>query len=327
MMKLKTAAIGIVMVCLASPLAAEVIEEIVAVVDGEIITRSEFEEEEQALLAEAYRRFTGAELDRQVEAIRAQVLTQMIDRKVLMHRAARLFDLSGYEQVLLDQFKKDNSIDSDQELERLLAAEGMTVGDVRRRLIEQVAPQEVIRAEVGNRVASSPAEIEEYYEQNKEMFRIKAEYTLREIVIRAGEEDREEKRALAGQILEQARAESADFAALAREHSEAGTAEGGGSLGAIVAGDLSPELEKAAREMQIGSVSDLLEMEYGFHILRLEDRKEAGLQELEEVREKIRIFLENTQYVEKMNAFLKKARDESDIEVRPGYRDRYIQAD
>ena len=326
-MKFKTAAIGIVLACLASPLAAEVIEEIVAVVDDEIITRSEFEEEEQAMLAEVYRKYTGTELDRQVEMVRTQVLAQIIDRKVLMHRAARLFDLSGYEDMLVEQFKKDNKIDSDEELERLLAAEGMTVPDIRRRLIEQVAPQEIIRAEVGNRVTSSDAEIEEYYENNRDQFLIAPAYTLSEIVILAGDNDREEKQVLAAGVLEQARAEDADFAALAREHSGAGTAEGGGALGTMIAGDLNPELEKVAETMPVGAVSDLLEMDYGFHIIRLEDRREAGQQDLEDVREKIRVYLENTQYVEKLTEFLKKARNEADIQIRPAYEDRYTPTD
>ncbi len=326
-MKFQAAAIGIVLACLASPLAAEVVEEIVAVVDDEIITRSEFEEEEQALLAEAYRQYTGAELDQQVDMIRKQVLTQIIDRKVLMHRAARLFDLTGYEDMLMEHFKKENKIESDEELARLLAREGMRIVDIRRRLIEQEAPREIIRAEVGNRVASSDAEIEEYYEANQDLFQIVAEYTLSEIVILAGDNDREEKRELAARVLEQARAEDADFAALAREHSGAGTAEGGGVLGTMPAGDLNPDLAAAAATMPVGAVSDLLEMDYGFHILRLEDRQEAGLQDLEDVREKIRIYLENTQYVEKLTDFLEKARNEADIQIRPGYKDRYIQAE
>ena len=326
-MKLKFAVIAVALVCSVLPAPAEIIEEIVAVVDDEIITRSEFEDEEQALLANAYNRYTGDELDRQVELIRKQVLTQIIDRKVLMHRAARLFDLTGYENMLLEQFKKDNKIDSDQELVRLLAQEGMTVDDIRRRLIEQVAPQEIIRAEVGNRVASSDAEIEEYYENNRERFRIKAQYTLSEIVILANDGNRDARRELAEQVLAQARGEGADFAALAKEHSQAGTAAAGGELGTVLAGDLNADLEKAASETPVGSVSDLLVMDYGFHMILVQDRKEEGIQELDDIREQIRTFLEETQYFEKLTAFLKKARSEADIQIRPGYEDRYIPAD
>ena len=326
-MKFKTVLIAVALVCLTLPAAAEVIEEIVAVVDDEIITRSDFEEEEQALLAQAYSTFTGAELDRQVQKIRDQVLTQIIDRKVLMHRASRLFNLTGYEDMLLEQFKKDNKIDSDEELVRLLAQEGMTVADIRSRLIEQVAPREIISAEVGNRIASSDAEIEEYYANNKEQFRVKAEFTLGEIVILAGDDNREEQRELATRVLEQARAEGADFAALAKEHSQAGTAESGGDLGTLHEGDLNATLEKAARETPVGAVSDLLEMDYGFHMIRVADRKEAGLRELDEIHDQVRTYLEETQYFEKLQAYLKKARSEADIQIRPGFEDRYIQAD
>ena len=324
---MKRVLIGIFLACLASPLAAEVIEEIVAIVDDEIITRSEFEEEEQALLAQAYTQLSGAELDRQVEIIRSQVLTQIIDRKVLTHRAARLFDLDGFQDMLLEQFKEANKIESDDELVRLLAREGLTVEDIRRRLIEQEAPREIIRAEVGNRVASSDAEIEEYYENNKEQFRVKAEFTLSEIVILADDDNREAQRELAAQVLEQARAVGADFAALAREHSQAGTAENGGDLGTLSAGDLNATLEKAALETAVGTASDLMEMDYGFHMIQVVDRKDAGLRELDDIRDQVRTYLEETQYFDKLTAFLKKARDEADIQIRPGYEDRYIQAD
>ncbi len=229
--------------------------------------------------------------------------------------------------MLLDQFKKANNIESDAELEQLLAQEGMRVADIRRRLIEQEAPREIISVEVGNRLACSDAEIEEYYENNQDQFKITAEYTLGEIVILAEDDNREEQRELAARILEQARAVDADFAALAKEHSQAGTAGNGGELGTLKAGDLNATLEKAALQTPIGSVSDLLEMDYGFHIIRVADRREAGLQELEAVREEIRNYLEETQYVEKLTVFLKKARSEANIQVRPGYEDRYIQAD
>ena len=194
-------------------------------------------------------------------------------------------------------------------------------------MIEQEAPREIIRAEVGNRVASSDAEIEEFYLENKEQFRVKAQFTLGEIVIMAGDDNREAQREVATQVLELARAEGADFAALAREHSKAGTAEAGGELGTLAMGDLNETLEQAALTTPVGAVSDLLEMDYGFHIIRVEDRQESALRELDDIREQIRTYLEETQYFEKLTAFLKKARNEADIQIRPGYEDRYITAD
>ncbi len=305
------------------PARAEVIEEVVAVVDGEAITKSQFEEEEQALLSEAYRRFTGQELDRQVEAIRKTVLSQLIDRKVLMHRAARLFDLSGYEKMLLEQFKSNQKVETDEQLEQLLAGQGMTIDDLKQRLIEQVAPRQIIDMEVGGRVACSDKEIEEYYQENLDQFKVKAKFHVREIVLLADDGNREEKRKLAEEIREKAMAPGGDFQALAKEYSDAGTREAGGDLGDLEAGDLSPVLEKVALETPVGAVSESLETDYGFHVLQVVSREDTKTLSLDEARDRIRTFLENTQYFEKLQAFLKKIREESDIQIRPKYKDRY----
>jgi len=321
-------AVGLVLVFLvAVPTArAEIIEEVVAVVNGEVITRSEFEEEEQALLSAAYSQFSGEELDRQVAQIRGTVLSQIIDRKLLMHMAARLFDLSGYEEMLLEQFKQDQKVDTDEELERLLAPEGLTINDLRRRLIEQVAPRQIIEMEVGGRVGSSDKEINEFYDENLEQFQVEAEFTLREIVLLADDSNREEKRILAGDIHARASAPDADFTVLAKEFSEAGTRESGGDLGTLAAGDLNPDLEKSALQVPVGQVSEPVETEYGFHLIQVVSRQEAGVKSLDEVEDQIRNFLENTHYFEKLQEFLKKIRDEADIQIRPRYQDRFIEA-
>jgi peptidyl-prolyl cis-trans isomerase SurA len=305
---------------------AEVIEEVVAVVNGEVITRSEFEEEEQALLSAAYSQFSGEELDRQVAQIRGTVLSQIIDRKVLMHMAARLFDLTGYEEMLLEQFKQDQSVETTKELEQLLAPEGMSIDDLRRRLIEQVAPRQIIDMEVGGRIACSDQEISEFYDENTDQFKVSAEFTLREIVILADDTNREEKRILAGEVHGRASAPDADFAALAKEYSEAGTRETGGDLGTMAAGDLNPALEKIAMQVATGQVGEPVETEYGFHLIQVVSRQEAGVKSLDEVEGQIRTFLENTQYFDKLQEFLKKVRDEADIQIRPRYQDRFIEA-
>ncbi len=323
-----TLMVGLVLTSLALAPAsqAEVIEEVVAVVNGEVITLTEFNEEEQALLSAAYSQYTGDELDRQVAQIRGNVLSQIIDRKVLMHMAARLFDLTGYEDMLVEQFKQDQKVDTDEQLERLLAPEGMSIKDLRRRLIEQVAPRQIITMEVGDRVACSDKEIEEFYAGNTDQFLVKAEFHLREIVFLTDDSNREEKRALAGEVHNRASVPDADFSALAKEYSEAGTRESGGDLGTMAAGDLNPVLEKYALEIQVGHVSEPVETDYGFHLIQVVSRQEEGNQSLEEVRDQIRTYLENTQYFEKLQEFLKKIRAEADIQIRPRYEDRFIEA-
>lgn len=316
------ACIAIAVLAAAAPASAEVIEEIVAWVDGDIITKSELEEEERLMTEELYRQFTGDELDARIEAARAQLLPQLIDRKILMHRAERLFDLDTLGDGLIDDFRRRNGIDTDEQLTQMLAREGMSLDDLKRRLLENTAPNEIVRIEVQNRVSVSDNEVDAFYAENPDLFRVPAEFTLREIVILADDTDRQEKLEKAKQIYEQATAPDADFAALASEHSEAGTAASGGVLGPAGKGDLSAELERVAMTTPVGEVAEILELPYGFHIVKVESRTEETMRPLDEVRATIRGNLENRKFVEGLQEFLARAREESEWRVNEAYLDR-----
>ena len=148
----------------------EFIDGIVAIVNDDIITKSEFEQEEQALIAELYRRYTGPDLDEQVQLARQNLLERMIDRKILLHRAERLYDMEMMREAMLDMFMRQQEIQSKEELERLLAQDGLTMAELERRLVEMYAPEEVIRFEVVDRISIGDKEIEQYYNETNEEF-------------------------------------------------------------------------------------------------------------------------------------------------------------
>lgn len=306
----------------ATPARAEVIEEIVAWVDGDIITKSEVEEEEQNLLAALYREYTGAELDQQVATAREQLLGQLIDRKILVHRAARMYDLDAVGDDLVDQLMTDQNIPDLETLEELLVQEGLTLDELKRRLTANVAPDYVIQLEVRRRIAVSDTEIEQYYNDNLEVFTEPANVTFREIVILADDSNREERRTLALDVLNKATAPDADFEALVTEFSQAGTKAEGGKLGPLVPSDLNDELAAAVLDTPVGEVGSLLDMPYGFHIVKIEERTEAVQKPLEEVADQIRAFLENNIYYQKLAEFMDKARGEADWQVAKKYSSR-----
>ncbi len=307
------------------PAHAEVVEEIVAWVDGDIITKSELEDEERLVTEEVYRRYAGDELDEQLATIRTRLLPELIDRKILLHRAARLFDLDNLGKMLVDDFRERNQIESDQELARALASEGLTVEDLRRRLLESMAPDEVIRVEVRNRVSVTDGEVRAFYEDNPEVFRVPAEFTVREIALLADESDpeaRAAKRARAEEARSRAMQPDADLDAIVKEYSEAGTAASGGILGPASEGDLSPALEQAAMTTEVGGVSEILEMPYGFHLVIVVSRTDARMRTLDEVEDDVRLNLEQRKYVDLLVDFLERAREESEWRVAEGYLDR-----
>jgi len=310
-------------VMFSAPARAELLEEIVAWVNGDIITMGEMDKEEQAMVAEAYRRFTGDELDENVKRMRAGLLVEMVDRKILLDRAKAMFsDLDGIKDSYFEGFKESQGITDDAEFARMLEQEGLTIESFKLRLLEMYAPEEVLRYEVGNRISVSDAEVETYYREHPEQFALKDEVTVREIVLLADTESkRNSRRPEAEQIVERARA-GEEFAALAKELSEAGTKAEGGLLGQVERGDLSAQLEAVAFTLEEGQVSDPIETAYGFHILMVEERTVGEAMPLDESWERLRKFLEDKKYETALKAFREKMRAEAEWCVKAKYKDR-----
>jgi parvulin-like peptidyl-prolyl isomerase len=319
---------GLLAVCCITiaPLAqgGEVLEEIVAQVNGDIITKSDYEVQQEALVAEAYRELTGDELDTYLEQMRKSLLMSMIDRKILVDQAQRIYDLDVMGNAFLEQFKQQQNITNDSDLEKLLAQEGMSVEDLKLRLVEMSAPDEVIRFEVRSRVSVSDAEIEAFYAENQDKLMQPGQVTLREIVLLAPEgTDRAARREEAQAVRRRVVEGGEDFAAVAEEVSEAGTRSKGGMLGEMKKGDLAEHLAGPAFATPIGSVSDVIVTSYGFHILQVEARELEHVTPLEEVRGRLREVLQQSKFAKELEAYLVKVRAESEWCVNEKYRQQF----
>jgi peptidyl-prolyl cis-trans isomerase SurA len=304
------------------PVRAEVVDEIVAKVNDDIVTKSDLEAEEQGLLQELYRRYSGTELDGQVASAKKELLRRLIDRRVLIQRATHMFDVTKMQDFYLEQFKNQQNIKSDKELEKMLAAQDMTMADLKRRLVEEFSPQQVIHVEVVERIAVSDKDARAYYDAHTADFEIPAEATVREIVIKATESDRTAKRAEAEAVRARAAAPGADFAAVAAEVSDAGTKKVGGLLGTIKKGDLAAPLEAAAFTVPVGEVSPIIEADYGFHILKVDARTESTLKPYDDVKAEVESKIQNDRFAVESKKYMAKAWSEATIWIAPKYKDR-----
>ena len=302
--------------------AGEILEEIVAKVNGKIITKSDYEAQAAVLVEEAYRELTGDELDAYLEQMRKNLLLSMIDRKILVDQAARIYDLDNMGNIFIEQFKSEQNIATDAELEELIKPEGMTIEQLKQRLIEMSAPDEVIRFDVRSRISVSEAEIEAFYQENQDKLMQAAVVTLSEIVILApAGSDRSERLELA-RATRQRVVDGEDFAEVAKEVSEAGTAAEGGLLGEKLKGDLADHLAGPAFEIPVGSVSEVIETSYGFHILKVDQRVANHVTPFDEVHDRIRELLEQNKYGAELDAYLLKIRAESEWCVKQKYQEK-----
>lgn len=300
------------------PARAELLEEIVAWVNGDIITMSELQEQEQAMISEAYRGLTGEQLDRAVADIKTGVLIQMIDNRIMVDRAAQLYNLDSMADSYFDGFMREQGYTDKQEFLQVVAQEGFDEESLKERLVEMFAPEQVVRFEVSSRISVSEAAMQAFYAENQDAFRTPASASIREIVIMAETpEKRQERKAEALEAIERSKTEG--FDAVAEQVSEAGTKSAGGLIGGLERGDLSETLEQIAFSLPIGETSEPIETPYGWHILKIESRTDEAVKPLDEIKDQVRKAVESTRYQENLASFLLKARQEAEWCVKPKY--------
>jgi parvulin-like peptidyl-prolyl isomerase len=299
----------------------EIVEEIVAWVDGDIITKSDLERQESDLIEAARQRYSGDELRRRLEAVRETTLLDIIDHKILHHRGQQLWGSKEIEESYYRSFRQQQGLSDDEEFEQLLAQEGLTVERLKHLLSEKFVPDQVREHEVAVLIPGiSDLEARDYYDRHPDQFMAPAEMTIREIVLLAeSEADKANRRKEAERV--RGRAVAEDFAAVAREVSDAETRLDGGLLGPLHEGDLGEPLESYALGMDAGQVSAVIVAPDGFHIIKLESRSEERLIPFDESIDRARTTLQNERYMEQLEAFVEMARGEAEWWVKAEYRD------
>ena len=297
---------------------AEILEEIVAKVNNRIITKSEFEERSQYILKQVYREHTGVELDRELKNAQDTMLANMITELLLIERAQSLLDLDKVRKNLVDDFRKQQKIDSDDDLEKLLKEQGMTRKDLEEQLIRLAVPQEVINYEVKRKISVSEREIKDYYDAHAKDYEAAPTVTLREVVLFYEPVRRAEVMTRAEGILRELKG-GADFADLVQRYSEGGTKETGGALDPLKAADLNPEIAKAAFALDVNEVSGPIDTGTSFHIVRVEAKTPRVVKTMAEVHDAIYDAIREHKFHPLYDAYLKKVWRDSHVDVNPKY--------
>jgi peptidyl-prolyl cis-trans isomerase C len=171
---------------------------------------------------------------------------------------------------------------------------------------EQILVQSLIEKEIIGKVKVEDQEALTYYEANKDNFITKEQVYLYNILVETEE--------VAQDILEKLKA-GGDFIELAKEKSTGPSAAEGGDLGYISKGDLIPEIENVVFALEIGSISDIIKSQYGFHILKVTDKKPEVLKTFEEVKEEITPTLLSTKQKEAFDNLLEELKSQVTIEI------------
>lgn len=300
---------------------ARVIERILVKVNGEIITQSDLEDRQiQAIRARGIQPSTNAELFQLLEEVTPGVIANLVEELLLIQRGKELgYQLSDDQfRDFLDNLKEENGIETDEEFIELLdRQEGMSLDDFRRLTERQMLASQVQSIEILNRVTITDVEAREYYEAHIADFTEPAAVTLREIIVPVppggGLMSDQRARARADAVLERLGA-GEDFAALAREASDAPSARDGGLIGPFQLTDVAETIQELIATLEVGGVSGVRRTPQGYQILMLEERTDDAARPFEDVREEISENVFNDRRLDEYAKYLDELREEAIIE-------------
>jgi len=303
---LAAVAAGIGLSCSLPAGAADIRDRIVAVVNAEIITLSELEEEVAEVTLQAQKRFRGAELDQRLRQIDYTGLNRMIERKLQLQIAKRRGIKISDEEV------QDAIVRLRRAGEAPNEKDPREVGIIR----DQLTAMRLVSQQIRSGLIVSDEEVLRFYQQHKDRFMLPPEVRISQILIalNPGSEMlavREKAQQVYALLKKGER-----FEELAARYSDGPEGRRGGGLGYIRPGDMLPQIQKAIEQMAPGSVTEPLASPIGMHIIRVDDRKPPQFRPYEEVKEDIRNVVLQLKTEEAYLEWIKEQKDKSFIEIR-----------
>ena len=278
--------------------AGDIIEQVLVKVNGEIITKSELENRQIAALRQKnpnLRPNSDAELQKALAEVTPGVIVDAVDEMLMVQRGKELGFTMTTEQFngIVENIKKENKIENDEQLQAALKQEGMTMADLRRQLERTMLVQRVQSQEIMQKLQVTDTELKAYYEAHKDEFGTTPSVTLREITINVpttaqgvnvAQDDEAKAKAeeVRGKIVA-----GEPFARLAADYSDSGSKANGGLVGPLAKTDLSDELQKAIAGLKTGGVTPVLRTTRGYQIIKVENLQETTTKSFDDARSEI----------------------------------------
>jgi peptidyl-prolyl cis-trans isomerase SurA len=304
-----------------------VVEEIIARVNNDVITMSDYQKADEQLREEVAHDCQGCPQDKLMAEFKEQqkdLLRGLIDQSLMVQRAKDM-GISVESDVIkrLDDVRKQNQLASMEDLEKAVEGSGLAWEDNKTTIRNGLLTQEVVRREVGSHINIPGDEVKKYYDAHPQEFTRPEQVVLSEIFLSTEGKSPEEIESV------QKKAEDFrnrvmkgdDFNEIAKRYSEGSTAKDGGDLGTFKQSELAPQLEEVVFKMDKGQITDVIQTKTGFEVLKVENHYKAGLQPMDKVENEImnRLYMQKMQ--PQMRDYLGQLREESYVMVKPGYTD------
>ncbi len=308
-------------VLLLSPalLQAEIIDGIVASAGNDAITLSDVEREGAVLFRDIKMNAPESQRENMLYEARKKIVETLVEKLLLLREAERM-GLGVNEGELASAVEgvlRENKLDR-KELDQALAQEGITFEKYEADLKGQILRSKLLDRKIRGAIKISDEEIKIYFESNRETFGSDEEIRVRHILFLvpkgASQEDILKIKEKAEVVLKKA-GSGEDFEALAREYSEGPSASSGGDLGFFRKSDMVKEFSTAAYALKKDEVSSLVLSPFGFHIIKLLDKRGGTALSFDDAKERIRAKLFNDEMERGIFNLIEDLKERDDLQI------------
>ena len=292
----------------------KIFDRVVAKVNNEIITLGALEERARAL-KEKYR----SEFENYSEnQVLQEALEILIDEKLKLQQGKKMaFEVDDMTvDAAIKNLEKKNSLEEGQ-LALMLEAEGKSLDSYKNVIRDQILVSKITRFELGSRLVISDRKIAKYYHDNQKEFWESSQVRVKHILILFEKDATEKIIQIKNKQIKEILAElkgGKDFAEAAKEYSEDVSASLGGDVGFVKKGQMVPEFEKAVFKLREGEISDVVQTEYGYHIIKAEEIQRGRTIPFKEVKNRIKDILSASKQESAYKAWMSELRESAFIE-------------
>jgi peptidyl-prolyl cis-trans isomerase SurA len=317
-MKCKAAVVALLVLLPVAP-RAEIIEQILVKVNGEIFTKTDLEQRQLVVLRQRGQQIdlksdpSNQQLRKALNEITPAIMVDVVNEMVIVQRGKELgYKLSDEQfKSVVDNIKKENKIETEEQFQAALKGENMTMADLRRQLERSMIRQRVEQNEILGKIGITESEARAYYDAHLNEFTSPPTVTLREITVSfaATAASEEAAKTRIQEIRARVTAGNESFEKLAADLSDSPSKANAGLIGPLSVLDISPDVRKLVDQMKPGDVSEPIRNARGFQILKLEARSESQTMPFEQAKDQIgeRVFtdkrkVEYMKYLDRLRA-------------------------
>jgi len=289
----------------------------VAVVNGSVITHEELDRE-MNLVRQRFANMGRPVGEAQLLAIRGQVLETLISRELLYQEGQKKGIKIKKEKLEEEYEGLKNRFPSEEEFKSRLSTMKISEAEVKTQIERGLLIQELIDTQIVEKVVIPEKEVKGYYDSHPDSFKQPEQVRASHILMKVDPQVDAAKKAAARKKLEELRQrllKGEDFVTLAREFSEGPSSVKGGDLGYFGRGQMVKPFEDAAFALDIGELSDVVETRFGYHLIKVTEKKPETIIAYADIKERLQQYLKDEKVQQEVSAYVEDLKTKAKVET------------